>query len=178
MSRLNLLLASGCLLALAASSGCRGPGTFNMYNRISIVDFKVNPPIQSRVASISLSQLKETSMRWIQSTGRFAEVTTGPAGTPDTLFVEGTIIAYRQHRIGKAVATGLIRGLTGVNVDIRGESIIDYRFYDATGRVLFVQRIHARYRRAASGMDPTAEEAGYQLARLVAWHKDPFPPGY
>ena len=166
----KLLLVVGVLALVAVASGCRGPGTFNMYSKISVLDFQVSPQIQGRVAPITLDQLKETSTRWIQATGRFPQVLQGAGNDPQTVYVQGTIHAYRQHRIGKAVVTAF----TGV--DIRGESLIDYRFFDAAGRTLAFQRVHARYRRAAPGMDPTAEEAGYQLSRVVAWHKDPYPP--
>jgi hypothetical protein len=94
----------------------------------------------------------------------------GHGNAPDTVYVQGTIHAYRQHRIGKAV----LAAFTGI--DVKGKSIIDYRFFDSAGRTLAFRRIQARYRSAAAGMDPTAEEAGAQLARVVAWYKDPMPP--
>ena len=56
-------------------------------------------------------------------------------------------------------------------VDIRGESVIEYRFFDATGRTLLVKRIRARYMRSPAAVDPTAEAAGHHLARVVTRHR-------
>ena len=161
--RISLSLLLGGLLL--AASGCRVYDTFNFYRRISVLPFTVVPHKAGRVAPVSLNQLQEASVRRLRTHTLFDEVGIGQDGRPDTVYVQGTVINYRQHRIGKAVVTAF----TGV--DIRGDSLIDYRFFDATGRLLLTCRIRARYMHARAGMDPTAEAAGYELARVVNMHK-------
>ncbi|MHC4597810.1 MAG: hypothetical protein ACYS47_02280 [Planctomycetota bacterium] len=161
--RISLSLLLGGLLL--AASGCRAFDTFNAYRRISVLPFTVVPHKAGRVAPVSLNQLQEASVRHLRANTLFDEVGVGQDGRPDTVYVQGTIINYRQHRIGKAVVTMF----TGV--DIRGDSLIDYRFFDSAGRILLTSRIRARFMRAAAGMDPTAEAAGYELSRVASWHK-------
>jgi hypothetical protein len=162
----------GAALVLLIGVGCGPLDTFNPYRRIVVQDFVVAPAKQGQVAPESLANLKETSVRWIEAKGLFEEVADGGGGGPETLFVQPTVLAFRRHRHG----TAALNVFTGV--DIRGESLIDYRFYDITGRPILLRRIHARYMTPGPTGDATAEAAGFQLANLIAWHKSirPYPP--
>ncbi|GEM_PF-3136518 len=165
-------IALGALLLTAAGSGCGPLGTFNMYHRISVLDYSVAPHKQGRVAPESLQNVKEAAVRWLRSRNLFMEVDeSGSGGGPDTLFVQGVVTGYRGHSHGRTA----LNVFTGV--DVRGLAIIDYRFFDATGRTILTRRVQSRYRYPAPNGDPTAEAAGYDLANFVAWHKS-VRPGY
>jgi hypothetical protein len=146
--------------------GCQPLGTLNHFRRISLIDYTVAPHKARQVAPESLAQLKAASTRWLQSNTVFDEVGAGPDNRPDTIYVQGTVINYRPHRRGTTALKFFSR-----RVDIRGESLIDYRFFDAYGRTVLVRRVHARYRRAPAGVDATAEAAAAELTRFVNWHK-------
>jgi hypothetical protein len=161
----RIMLGFVLLGILLVSLGCQPMGTLNGFRRVSLVDFTVVPHKAGRVAPQSLTQLREASTRWIRSNTFFDEVANGADGRPDTVYVQGTVINYRPHRRG----TTALRVFGGV--DIRGESLIDYRFFDAMGRTIMVRRIHSRYRRGPAGVDATAEGAAAELARFVGWHK-------
>lgn len=169
MNPTRWILPLSAVLALAGTLGCRAADTFNAYDRIALLDYQAAPAVQARVAPVSLQQLKFCAVRHLQSTGLFREVDQAGGGGMDTVFVQGTVVAYRPHRLGGENAAHFSRGL----VDLRGASTIDYRFFDTAGRTLLLRRVSGRFNNAAPvGMDPTAEEAALQLARLVQGHKN------
>jgi hypothetical protein len=159
-----VLVLAGMLLG--ASMGCHALGTFNFYPRIAVQDFVVTPGKEGRVLPQSLVELKDASIRWLQNGGLFSEVAEGAAGGPETVFVQGTVYNFRLHSTGRAIASAF----TGISMT--GESLIFYRFYDATGRVLLEKYVQAQYMAAPPGINPTSEAAGCEFARLVSWHKN------
>ncbi|MCU0723696.1 MAG: hypothetical protein MUC63_08785 [Planctomycetes bacterium] len=153
-------------LALGLASGCHALDTFNLYPRISVLDFVVTPGKEGRVQPQALVELKDASIRWLQNGGLFSQVGEDASGGPETVFVQGTVYNYRAHSTGRAFASAFS------GIDFSGESLIFYRFYDSTGRTLLEKYVQAKYVQAPPGINPTSEAAGCEFARLVSWHKN------
>ncbi|MHC5040729.1 MAG: hypothetical protein ACYTHM_25740 [Planctomycetota bacterium] len=166
-SRRNPLLLCGFLLLLATTAGCRTVyTTFNPYPRIAVRDFNVTPRIAGRVTPESLAALKTAAIRHLQSLGKFQAVVDAAQGGPDCVFVQGTVHAYRPHRMGMRA----VQIFTGI--DRRGESRIYYQFTDVNGVPLLNSWEYARYLVVPNGVNASAEAAAAELARRVSWHKN------